>query len=59
MKYHLAEHESFREIQAVREVAKQRYIKKERALTDKKEKLFRSKDVTRWGYHDIEELQKR
>jgi hypothetical protein len=49
MKYHLDEHESFREIFAVREKIKQDYVRIERALIEKKEKLFKSKDVYKWG----------
>jgi len=50
MKYHLYEHETFREILKVREDLKQQYIKTEKNLLDKKEKLFRNKDFTKWGY---------
>ena len=41
LKYHMQEHESFREIQQVREQVKQNFIKKERSLIEKKEKLFK------------------
>jgi len=42
LKYHMSEHESFRELYACREHSKQNFIKKERHLIDRKEKLFRS-----------------
>lgn len=41
-KYHMAEHESFRELHSLREQVKQNFIKKERHLIDRKEKLFKS-----------------
>ena len=42
LKYHMSEHESFREIQTVRENVKQKFIKQERYLIDRKEKLFKA-----------------
>ena len=50
LKYHMAEHESFRELQTLRESVKQTFIKKERNLIEKKERLFRSQDISRWGF---------
>ncbi len=50
LKFHMHEHESFRELLAVREVAKSNYIKKEKALFDKKERLFRGKDYSKWQF---------
>ena len=50
MKYHYLEHESFRDILKVREDLKVSYIKAEKNLTEKKEKLYRAKDFTKWGY---------
>ena len=50
LKYHMHEHESFRELLAVRDAAKVNYIKKEKALFDKKERLFRNKDFTKWQF---------
>ena len=38
------------EILQAREQLKDQYIKKERHLFDRKEKLFRGKDVSRWGF---------
>lgn len=59
MKYHLDEHESFREIFSIREKSKQEYVRIERNLIDKKEKLFKSKDVYKWGgFQDNIELLK-
>jgi hypothetical protein len=49
MKYHLDEHESFREIFNLREQCKQSYIRIERSLIDKKEKLWKTKDIYKWG----------
>jgi len=49
MKYHLDEHDSFREIFNLREKYKQDYVKVERSLIERKEKLFKSKDIYKWG----------
>lgn len=49
MKFHLDEHESFREVFGTREKVKAEYIKVERSLIDKKEKLFKTKDIYKWG----------
>lgn len=63
MKYHLLEHESYRELLKTREEVKNSYLKQEKALNDRKEKLFRSKDYAKWGYTgdggiaDIERVQ--
>lgn len=60
LKYHLLEHESFREILKTREDIKNQYLKQEKALQDKKEKLFRNKDFSKWGYigelHDLDKI---
>ena len=59
MKYHLKEHETFREIQSFREVIKNQFIKVDRNLIEKKEKLFKQKDLYKWGgFSDNLELQK-
>lgn len=50
MKYHLLEHESFREILKTREEIKTEFIKKELQLLGKKEKLLKNKDLSKWGY---------
>jgi hypothetical protein len=50
LKYHMSEHESFRELQTLREQVKQNFIKKERHLIERKEKLFKSQDISRWGF---------
>ena len=42
MKYHYLEHESFRDILKVREDLKGSYLKAEKNLTEKKEKLYRA-----------------
>ena len=50
MKYHEAEHESFRELSTLREAVKQNFVRKERYLNDRKEKMFRAQDISRWGF---------
>ena len=50
MRYHMAEHESFREIQRTREIVKQDFMKMERSLIERKERLFEAQDISRWGY---------
>lgn len=50
LKYHMSEHESFRELQNLREQVKQNFIKKERHLIERKEKLYKSQDISRWGF---------
>lgn len=50
MKYHLLEHDSFREILKVREEVKSQYLKSHKSLLERKEKLFRNKDISKWGY---------
>jgi len=44
------EHESFRELHVVREQVKTNFMRKERALIERKEKLFRAQDISRWGF---------
>jgi hypothetical protein len=51
MKYHLLEHESFREILKQRDELKNTFIKQEKALLDKKERLFKNRDFAKWGYN--------
>jgi len=48
LKYHLWEHEGMRELHTIREQYKTAYMKKERALIEKKEKLFKTKDYRTW-----------
>ena len=50
LKYHMSEHESFRELYNLREQVKQNFIKKERHLIERKEKLYKSQDISRWGF---------
>lgn len=50
MKHHLIAHESFREILKAREEIKTAFIKQEKALLEKKEKLLKNKDLSKWGY---------
>ena len=44
------EHESFREILKSRDDIKNVFIKQEKNLNDKKERLLRNKDFSKWGY---------
>lgn len=48
LKYHFAEGESMRELFQVREQVKNVYMRKERALIEKKERIFRGRDVTKY-----------
>lgn len=50
MKYHLLEHEPFREILKNRDELKTAFIKHEKSLLDKKERLFKNRDFPKWGY---------
>ena len=60
MKYHLSEHESFREIHSVRDEIKTKFQRKEKTLNHKKESLFKginnmlknkdTKDLAKWQY---------
>ena len=50
IKYHLLEHDSYREILANREVIKSQFLKNEKNLLDRKEKMLKQKDLSRWGY---------
>ena len=57
MKYHLMEHESLREILKNRDDIKNQFIKQEKSLNDKKEKLFKNRDVQKWGYQgDVKDI---
>lgn len=58
LKYHHSEQESLRELLNIRMTLHNSYLKKERALFLKKEKLFAAKNPTKWGYTKgpIEEL---
>ena len=44
MKYHLLEHESFREVLKGRDELKTTFIKHEKSLLDKKERLFKNRE---------------
>ena len=50
MKYHLMEHESYRELLKTREEIGNQYKRSEKALNEKKERLYKNKDLTKWGY---------
>jgi hypothetical protein len=49
MKYHLDEHETFRELYQIRDQMKNYYIKMEKYLMEKKEKLWKGRDPYKWG----------
>ena len=44
------EHESFREVLRQREEVKNQFNRQEKTLRDRKEKLMKQKDLTRWGF---------
>jgi thioredoxin-related protein len=54
LKYHVLEAESFREIFKEREAVRSVFVSSEKALLNKKEKLWRAKekDVHKWGSED-------
>lgn len=59
MKFHYDENETYKELFTLREQIKFQYIKQERNLIEKKEKLYKSKDVYKWGgFKDNIELLK-
>ena len=59
MKYHKIEDESFKELLKNREEVKKNFVRQEKALKDKKEKLFKNKDVSKWGYEgDVKDIEK-
>ena len=49
LKYNLQEATTFRDLFSHRERSYQAYVRADRALLEKKEKLFRLKDTTKWG----------
>lgn len=58
MKYHLDESESFRELYMFRELSKNVYLKQEKYLLERKDKLFRNKDLTKWGgFNDLQQME--
>ncbi len=48
LKYHMEEHESMRELLRERETVKLNYTSRERALFDKKERLYKEKKIGKW-----------
>jgi len=48
LKYHMQEHESMRELLKERETVKYNFTQKEKALFEKKEKLFKLKEIKKW-----------
>lgn len=49
VKYHYYESLSLNELFKNREAAKNAYLKEERQVMDRKEKLFKQKDISKWG----------
>ena len=49
LKYHYDEGESFKELFALREQVKFQYVKQERQVAERKERLFKTRDVFKWG----------
>lgn len=49
MRMHFEEAESFKEIFNLREIIRTQYVKQEKALIEKKEKLFKVGDLSKWG----------
>jgi len=50
LKYHLSEHDTFREILKQRDDVNQIVTRHSKQLNDKKEKMLKNKDITKWGY---------
>jgi len=46
----MSEHESFRELQKLRDDANTTFLKSSKILNDKKERLFKNRDIAKWGY---------
>ena len=49
MRKHHEESETFRELFNMREAVHNQYIKTEKALIERKEKLFKQGDLSKWG----------
>lgn len=49
LKYNLHEAETFKDLFGHRDNVAQAYLKSEKALQEKKEKLFKMRDPTKWG----------
>jgi hypothetical protein len=49
LKYNLHEADTFKDLFGMREQVYQAYLRADRALLDKKDGLFKKKDVTKWG----------
>jgi hypothetical protein len=53
------EHDSYRELLKSRDEFKNAFIKQEKSLNEKKEKLFKNKDLKKWGYlGDVNDIVK-
>lgn len=60
LKYHFLEGETLKELYTVRESVKYQYLRKERALYEKKDKIFKLRDISKWGFSgSMEELEGR
>jgi uncharacterized protein (UPF0128 family) len=44
------EHESFRDLLKSRDDIKNTFMKQEKTLNDKKERMLKNKDLKKWGY---------
>lgn len=55
MKFHLAEQDSLRELMQAREAQSKEYLRRERQLYQKKDKLFHLK-TSKWGYTGTEQI---
>jgi hypothetical protein len=54
------EGETLKELYTVREQVKYQYLRKERALYEKKDKIFKLRDISKWGFSgSMEELEGR
>ena len=49
MRMHFEESDAFKELFNLREAIRNQYVKQEKALIDKKEKLFKVGDLSKWG----------
>jgi len=59
LKYNLDEAGSFRDVFSHRDQVYQNYIRSDKALSDKKERLFKLKDTTKWGgfANDVQQVR--
>ena len=53
MKYYNQEHEPLTELQSFRALRLEDYLQQESKLNDRKEALFKSKDISKWEYSGL------